>query len=96
MVIVLSVIGFVIAQVSNVAEHSEVKPSPTTRIVSPLSNAFASGTQALIDRSSTLSQAIEAKAAPEFWRTLCTVLLTIGVLAGADRVFGKRFIKLRS
>ena len=96
MLIVLSVIGFVIAQVSNMSESPESKSSPIAKIVSPFSDILTSGTQSLLDRSSALSQAVEAKAAPKFWKTLCFVILAIGLLAGADRVFGKRFIKLRS
>jgi hypothetical protein len=96
MLIVLSVIGFVIAQVSNVADSPEARSSPVTKIISPISDIFTSGTQSLVDRSSAISEAIESKTAPEFWKTLCLVILTIGVLAGADRVFGKRFIKLKS
>jgi Putative zinc-finger len=94
--IVLTVIGLVIARVSDMPEFSEVKSSRTTDIFSPLSDPVASGMQTLVDRSSAFSQTIEAKATPEFWKTLCFVILTLGVLAGADRVFGKRFIKLRS
>ena len=96
MLIVLTVIGFVIAQVTNAPDNSEEKTSPVTKIVSPLSDLFAKGTQSFIDRSSAMSQAIESKAAPEFWKTLCFVILAIGILAAADRLFGKRFMKLRS
>jgi len=96
MVIVLLVIGFSISTVSNVEIAPESKSSPLTKIVAPFSDIYTSGTQTLIDRSSAIAQAIENKTAPEFWETLCLVLVTIGVLAGADRVFGKRFIKLRS
>lgn len=96
MLIVLSVIGFVIAQVSNAPDNSEATTSPVTKFISPLSDLFTTGTQSFIDRSSAISQTIESKAAPEFWKTLCFVILAIGILAAADRVFGKRFIKLRS
>jgi uncharacterized membrane protein len=96
MIVVLAVIGFAIAQVSNVTEQSEKKSSSITQIVAPLSEMYAKGMQIFVYRTSTITQAIENAGDVQFWKTVFIVVLTIGVLAAADRLFSRRFIKLRS
>ena len=42
-----------------------------------------------------MTQAIENARRAQLWKTVFIIALSIGVLAAADRVFGRRFMKLR-
>lgn len=95
MIVVLGVIGFAIAQISNVTDQSATTSSPISQIVAPISDAYAKGIQRFVDHTSTITQAIENAGDAQFWKTVFIVVLSVAVLAAADRAFGKRFIKLR-
>jgi hypothetical protein len=95
MIVVLAVVGIIIVQFSNENEDSGRTSSSITQIVVPLSDMYTKGVQTFVYRTSAITQAIETKADVQFWKTVFVVLLTIGVLAGADRMFGKRFMKVR-
>jgi len=95
MIVVLAVIGFAIAQISSVTDQSAPTSSSITKVVAPISDAYAKGIQTFIDHTSTITQAIENAGDAQFWKTICIVVLSVAVLAAADRAFGKRFIKLR-
>ncbi len=96
MAVVLAVIGFVIVQVSDVKVTSAGSPSSFTHIVAPLTEIYTKGVQIINYRTSAITQAIDSKSGARFWNTIFTVLLTFGVLAAADKMFGKRLTKLRS
>jgi anti-sigma factor RsiW len=96
MIVVLAVVGLAIVKVSGANEQPDKTSSSIIQVVAPFSEAYAKGMESFIDRTTTITQAMETKAGAQFWKTVFIVLLTIGVLVAADRVFGKRFIKLRS
>jgi predicted anti-sigma-YlaC factor YlaD len=96
MAMVLAVIGFVIVQVSDVKEKSGVLSSSFAQIVAPLTESYTKGVQTFIYQTSAITQAIDSKSGARFWNTIFIVLLTFGVLAAADKMFGKRLTKLRS
>ncbi len=95
MLVVLAVIGFAIVQVSSVNNQSDKTSSSITQIIAPLSEMYAKGMQTFVHRTLTITEAIETTGDIQFWKTVFIVALTIGVLAVADRVFGRRFVKLR-
>jgi hypothetical protein len=95
MIVVLAVVGFAIVQVSSVNGESDKTSSSITQIVAPLSLLYAKGAQTFTLQMSKFTQAIETKSAARMWQTVFILILTIGVLAAADKVFGKRFMKLR-
>ena len=96
MIVVLAIVGLAIVKVPGAIDQPDKTSSSITHVVAPLSEVYAKGMQTFIDRTSTITQAIETTGDVQFWKTVFIIALTIGVLVAADRVFGKRFIKLRS
>ncbi len=94
MVVVLAVVGLAISKVSGNEQPDSSSPS-TTYVLAPLSEAYGKGIQIFVNGTSTMTQSIENAGDTQFWKTVFSVALSIGVLAGADRVFGRRFLKLR-
>jgi len=95
MLIVLAVIGFAISQVSGTNDRSDKTSPSITQIVAPASEMYEKGLEAFVQRTSAITQALETAGDVQFWKTVFIIALTIGVLAAADRVVGRRFIKLR-
>jgi len=95
MIVVLAVIGLAISKVSGLNEQSNNNSPSLTNVVAPLSEIYEKGIQTFVNGTSTISQSIENAGGVQFWKTVFIIVLSIGVLAGADRVFGKRFMKLR-
>ncbi len=96
MIVVLAVVGLAIVKVPTVSEQSNSSSPLIDHAVAPLSEFYGKSIQTFVKGASAMTQTIENAGDPQFWETLFIVALTIGVLVGADRVFGKRFLKLRS
>ena len=96
MIAVLAVIGLAIAKVSGGNDQPDKTSSYITQVAAPLSEAYTKGLQIFVHQTSTISQSIENTGDAQFWKTVFIVLLSIGVLVAADKLFGRRFIKLRS
>ena len=96
MIVVLAIVGLAIVKVPGANDQPDKTSSSITQVVAPLSEVYAKGMQTFVDRTSAITQAIETTGDVQFWKTVFIIALTIGVLVAADRVFGKRFIKLRS
>ena len=96
MIVVLAVVGLGIVKVSGTNDQPDKTSSSITQVVAPLSEVYTKAMQTFVNRTSTISQSIENAGDVQFWKTVFIIALTIGVLVAADRVFGKRFIKLRS
>lgn len=95
MIVVLVVIGIAISNVSSVTDQSDTTSTSITQLVAPLSAMYTKGTETFVNRSTTIAQAIENAGDVRFWKTVLIVALSIGVLAAADKVFGKRFLNLK-
>ncbi len=95
MIVVLAVVGLGIVKVSDTNNQPDKASSSITQVVAPLADVYTKGMQTFVNRTSTITQAIENAGDVQFWKTVFIVVLTIGVLAAADRLFGRRFIKLR-
>ncbi len=95
MIVVLAVIGLAISKVSSVNEQADNSSPSLTYVTTPLSEIYRKGIQTFMNGTSTISQSIENAGGVQFWKTVFMAVLSIGALAGADRVFGKRFMKLR-
>ena len=95
MAVVLAVVGFAIVQVSDVKVKSAGPPSSLTQIAAPFTEIYSKAVQTLNSRSSAIAKAIDSRSGARFWNTIFIVLLTFGVLAVADKLFGKRLTKLR-
>ncbi|MGA7160313.1 MAG: hypothetical protein WBZ48_04885 [Bacteroidota bacterium] len=95
MLIVLAIIGFAISQVSSTNDQYEKTSHSITQFVAPVSEMYEKGLETFVQRSSTITRALEATGDVQFWKTVFIIALTIGALAAADRVVGRRFIKLR-
>ncbi len=96
MAVVLAVIGLAISRVSGTSAQHDDNPQLVDHIVAPLSDAYRKGIKSFTNETSALTPLIEKSAAAQIWKTVFIIGLSIGVLAAADRVFGRRFIKLRS
>ena len=95
MIVVLAVVGLGIVKVSGMNDQPDKTSLSLTQFIGPLSEVYTKGMQIFVNRTSTITQAIENAGDIQFWKTVFIIALTIGVLAAADRVFARRFIKLR-
>ncbi len=95
MIVVLAVIGLAISKVSSMNDQSENSSPSSAHVVAPLSEVYEKGIQSFMNGTITITHSIESAGDAQFWKTIFFVTLSIGVLAGADKVFGKRFMKLR-
>ncbi len=96
MAVVLAIIGFAIVQVSSVNGQSDKTLSSITKITAPLSTMYTKGMQTFDHGTTTITEIIETTGDVQFWKAIFIIALAIGVLAAMDRMFGGRFIKLRS
>jgi hypothetical protein len=92
---VLVVIGLAISKVSGMNEQTDNSWQSITHAVAPLSEIYGRCMQVFVNGTSTISQSIESAGDIQFWKTVFLIVLTIGVLVAADKMFGRRFIKLR-
>jgi len=94
MIVVLAVIGLAVVHESDTTDQPERTPSAITQFVTPISDLYAMGLDRFAARTATISRAIENAGSPQFWQVLFFIGLTAGVLIVADRIFGKRFLRL--
>jgi len=95
MLVVLAVIGFAIFKASGVTEKPDTTPSAVPQVVAPLSTLYENGIEAIDHQTLTIAQTIENAGDARFWRTVMITVLTIGILSAADKLFGKRFVRLK-
>jgi hypothetical protein len=95
MIVVLAVVGLAISKVSATNEQSDNSSTSITHVVTPLSEVYEKGIQSFTSESSAITQSFENSGDVQFWKTVFIVALSIGAIAAADRVFGRKFIKLR-
>ena len=95
MIVVLAVVGLAISNVSEVNDQPNNSSPSITHVVAPLSEVYEKAIQSLTSESSSMTQSFENTGDVQFWKTVFIVALSIGAVAAADRVLGRRFIKLR-
>ena len=96
MIVVLAVVGLAIVKVSGASEQSDSSSPLIDSRCRPVIGSLREGHTNIRERNVSDDPDNRKREYPQFWETLFIVALTIGVLAGADRVFGRRFLKLRS
>ncbi|GEM_PF-2865966 len=96
MIVVLAVIGLAISRVSAASGQTDDGSTSITNVVTPLSEVYEKGIQSYANGTSTIVQSLEKDGSAQLWKTVFIIALSVGVLVAADRVFGRRFLKLKS
>lgn len=95
MLVVLAVIGLAIFKVSGASEQPDNSAPSIAHVVAPVSAVYEKGIQAFANGTSAMIQSFEKESSAQLLKTVFIIALSIGVLAAADRMFGRKFMKAR-